>query len=57
MRKVTAIKKSTATKRGHLVGSYTVKNRGAVTVSPKSLASLERFGARYSAALRSLAKR
>jgi hypothetical protein len=59
MSKVATIKKipSTLNRHGQFVGSFTVKNRGTVVVSPKSMQSLERFGARYSTALKSLAKR
>jgi hypothetical protein len=51
-------RKPQVAKRRATVGSFAVKDRGTtVAISPKSLASLERFGARYSAALSRLAKR
>jgi hypothetical protein len=58
MKKISASKKSPATtKRGQFVGSFALRNRGTLVVSQKSMQSLERFGARYSTALKSLAKR
>ena len=59
MRKVASLKKTPAgvVRSGKTLGSFTVKNRGTVVVSQKSMQSLERFGARYSTALSRLAKR